>query len=150
MNPNESVNRFTKSKQSHSEILKEVIFEISCKIDEVIIQIRQLETNRQRASSQESADQVNHLSAIRSGSPGAASTHIGLAPPQLTNHNKTADKNPFYRGTNLLYSQSQENCNLSNFASTADITLILDEREKRLQTKEELVRCKEELLNLNN
>jgi hypothetical protein len=37
---------------------------------------------------------------------------------------------------------------LSNYASTADVTLILDEREKRLQTKEELFKCKEELLAL--
>jgi hypothetical protein len=31
----------------------------------------------------------------------------------------------------------------SNYASTTDISLILDEREKRLQTKEELIKVKE-------
>lgn len=30
-----------------------------------------------------------------------------------------------------------------NYASTADMSQILDEREKKLQIKEELVRCKE-------
>ena len=33
--------------------------------------------------------------------------------------------------------------NVSNYASTTDISLILDEREKRLQTKEELIKVKE-------
>lgn len=49
----------------------------------------------------------------------------------------------------MLHSHSHENFNVSNYASTADITLILDEREKRLQTKEELVRCKEQILTLS-
>jgi hypothetical protein len=31
----------------------------------------------------------------------------------------------------------------SNYASTTDISLILEEREKRLQTKEELIKVKE-------
>ena len=81
LNPNESADRFAKSKQAQGDVMKEILFEISCKIDEMIIQIRQLEEGRQRASSQESAEQVNYLSAIRTSSPGAASTHIGLAPP---------------------------------------------------------------------
>jgi hypothetical protein len=37
---------------------------------------------------------------------------------------------------------------LNNYASTSDISLILDEKEKRLQTKEELVKCKEKLLDV--
>jgi hypothetical protein len=38
---------------------------------------------------------------------------------------------------------------VSHYASTADITLVLDEREKRLQVKEELYQCKEKILNLS-
>jgi len=48
----------------------------------------------------------------------------------------------------MVGSNSQEN--LSNYASTADVTLILDEREKRLQVKEELFKCKEQIIDLRS
>jgi hypothetical protein len=41
---------------------------------------------------------------------------------------------------NRFFAQQDD---VSNYASTTDISLILDEREKRLQTKEELIKVKE-------
>ena len=37
---------------------------------------------------------------------------------------------------------------MNNYASTADFSVILDEREKRLNLKEELMNCKEQMLAL--
>lgn len=37
---------------------------------------------------------------------------------------------------------------LNNYASTADFSIVLDEREKRLNLKEELMNCKEQILSL--
>jgi hypothetical protein len=103
----ESADRFTNGTLSPAEAVKEVLFEISCKIDELQIQLRRLEGNRQRAASQESADGVNYLSALHNSSPGVSSQLGG--PPQLLNQNKTAEKlNPFGRA-GLLTSQSQDN-----------------------------------------
>ena len=42
-----------------------------------------------------------------------------------------------------------QNYDLSQYASTTDMTHVLDEREKRLQIKEELIRCKEQMLGLH-
>ena len=39
---------------------------------------------------------------------------------------------------------------LHNSKSTSDISFILDEKEKRLQTKEELIQCKEKILDLHS
>ena len=42
-----------------------------------------------------------------------------------------------------------QNYDLSQYASTTDMSHVLDEREKRLQIKEELIRCKEQMLGLH-
>ena len=152
LNPFENTDRFINNKSAPAETLKEIMFEISCKIDDQVMQIKKLEAisqslgNQQRASSQESAEQANYLSAIRSNSPASQNNIV----PQLLNQNRTADKvNPFNQGRGgLLASYSQEN--ISHYASTADITLILDEREKKLQIKEELFKCKEQIMQLTN
>lgn len=50
------------------------------------------------------------------------------------------------RGRQKYFAGAQDD--VSNYASTTDISLILDEREKRLQTKEELIKVKEQMISL--
>jgi hypothetical protein len=137
---------FTRVKKPTPDTAKEVIFEISAKIDDLNIQMKRSQNqlnmsqsnismyqpsqfDNQRASSQESADNARSQLNQRGESPNAQSM-INL------NNQK---KSPF--GKQMINSNSQEN--LSNYASTADVTLILDEREKRLQVKEEMFKYKE-------
>lgn len=148
MNPNENMSKFTSGNQAPAEIIKELIFQISCKIDEMVIQMRQLESSQRqpRSVSQESGDQVNY--GVRTSSP---STQMGLAPTQLFNNKTPADKtNPFMGRGGLATAHSHDNFYMSQYASTTDMTLVLDEREKRLQVKEELVKCKEQIISLTN
>lgn len=46
MNPNETVDRFAKVKKHSMETLKEIIFELSSKCDEVQIQLKRAQTTR--------------------------------------------------------------------------------------------------------
>lgn len=63
-------------------------------------------------------------------------------------HNRK--RSPFAAHSQSVFAQDDAATaiSLNNYASTSDISIILDEKEKRLQTKEELVRCKEKLLDV--
>ena len=135
LSSSESVDRFSKTKPC-MEVVKELIFEISSKIDEFQIQLKQANRTsspfnmfeqKNRASSHESNEIRSHMG--RHESPDGAHSQY-TAQPMLQNQRKK-----HY----MTHNASQED--ISNFASTADITLILDEREKRLLAKEELVSC---------
>ena len=156
LNSNESVERFTSMRKPTTDSIKEIIFEISSKCDELQMQLRSQNRNsylmgsnhfgdvsnidphgsQQRASSQDSAE--NQRSQLgRNESPIASQRYPGTQNPLYSRpRSPFGDKGGVHDGA------------LSNYASTADVTLILDEREKRLQTKEELFQCKEELLAL--
>lgn len=137
----ENADRFAKSKPC-MDVVKELIFEISSKIDEFQIQLKQANRTsspfnmfeqKNRAASQESNEVRSHMG--RQESPDGAHSQY-TSQPMLLNQRKK----------HYMTHASQED--ISNFASTADITLILDEREKRLQAKEELVSCKEKMIGL--
>ena len=66
-----------------------------------------------------------------------------------TNLSNNRKRSPF-NGANSQFNQDDATTaiSLNNYASTSDISIILDEKEKRLQTKEELVKCKERLLDV--
>ena len=72
--PHENADKFTNGKQAPAEAVKELIFEISCKVDEMQIHLKRHEADRRRASSQESAD-VNYLN-LRNSSPGSSQAAV--------------------------------------------------------------------------
>ena len=68
ISPNESVERFTKVKKPTSETLKDIIFEISSKIDDLQIEMRKAHHNASYLSAQTSQFDVQ----IRDNSNGSS------------------------------------------------------------------------------
>ena len=65
-----------------------------------------------------------------------------------TNMSNNRKRSPFAAQSQFAQDDAATAISLNNYASTSDISIILDEKEKRLQTKEELVKCKEKLLDV--
>ena len=156
LHANESVDRFTNVKKPTTDSIKEIIFEISSKCDEMQMHLRPPNRNSYLMSSNHFGDVSNieaHSSQNRAASQDSAEnqrSQLGRDESPIASQRYPGTQNPLYSRPRSPFGDKGgvHDGALSNYASTADVTLILDEREKRLQTKEELFKCKEELLAL--